>query len=218
MSTDRYGQAVNIAGLVDAPDAAALAGNIVNAIVPKTVMQFASAAARTATLTGLAAPLEGMLSWLQDVDQLHIYKGGSWVQVVTGTTTTYTPTWSTNGSAPSIGNGLLSGTYSLIGKQCVVRLFQKWGSTTNSGTGIFQWSLPIAPVAGVDVSDGMAGSAYLGVGSGYPATALMQVGSLYPNKLILFGHTGAAQAITGLVPVTWVSGSYVVATLTYQVA
>lgn len=214
-TTDPYGQAINAAALTDAPNAAVLAGNIVNAVTPKTIMQFASAAARAATIT---SPVEGMMTWLQDVDRLDVYKSAAWTEVVTGITTTYTPVWTTAGTAPSLGNGSISGKYSLIGKQCVVRIFQKWGSTTNNGTGIFQWSLPITPVTGVDVSDGMVGSAYLGVGSGYPGIALMQTGSANPNKVILFGCTGAAQAITGTVPVTWNSGSYVLATLTYQVA
>lgn len=80
-TTDDYGQGVNIALLTDAPDAGKLAKDIVNAIAQRSVMRFASASARGATLT---SPVEGMLSWLQDINRLDLYDGSAWVAVSTG--------------------------------------------------------------------------------------------------------------------------------------
>ncbi|WP_109000759.1 H-type lectin domain-containing protein [Streptomyces rishiriensis] len=77
-TTDDYGQGVSIAALTDAPDASALARNIANAIVSRSVMRFASASARTAALSGASAPVEGMVTWLQDVDRLYRYNGSTW--------------------------------------------------------------------------------------------------------------------------------------------
>ncbi|MFD1277475.1 hypothetical protein [Streptomyces kaempferi] len=82
-TTDDYGQGVSIAALADAPDAATLAKNIANGIAPRSVMRFSSASARTATLTGATAPVEGMVSYLQDVDRLYTYTGTAWVEVST---------------------------------------------------------------------------------------------------------------------------------------
>jgi hypothetical protein len=76
MSTDDYGQGVTIASLADAPNAELLAKNIVNGIAQRSVMRFASSSARSATLT---APVDGMATWLQDVDRLEVYTGSGWV-------------------------------------------------------------------------------------------------------------------------------------------
>ncbi len=77
-TTDDYGQGVSIAALTDAPNAETLAKNIANAIVQRSVMRFASAAARAAALT---SPVEGMVTWLQDVNLLYAYDGSSWVSL-----------------------------------------------------------------------------------------------------------------------------------------
>lgn len=76
---DDYGQDVSIASLTDAPDASKLAQDIANAIAQRSVMRFASATERGATLVGDAAPVEGMTTWLQDVNRLEVYDGATWV-------------------------------------------------------------------------------------------------------------------------------------------
>ncbi|GHD70109.1 hypothetical protein GCM10010317_076700 [Streptomyces mirabilis] len=78
-TTDDYGQGVNIASLTDAPDASQLARDIANGIAPRGVMRFASAAARGAALSGATAPVDGMTTWLQDVNRLEVYDGANWV-------------------------------------------------------------------------------------------------------------------------------------------
>lgn len=76
--TDDYGQGVSIAALTDAPDAGILAKNIANAITSRSIMRFTSASNRTASLTGVSAPVEGMVSWLQDTNRLYVYDGSAW--------------------------------------------------------------------------------------------------------------------------------------------
>ena len=76
--TDDYGQGVSIAALTDAPNAEILAKNLGNAIVSRSAMRFASASARTAALTGVSAPVEGMVTYLQDTDLLYLYTGTAW--------------------------------------------------------------------------------------------------------------------------------------------
>jgi hypothetical protein len=87
---DDYGQGVNIASLTDAPDASKLAKELANGLAQRGVMRFASASARGATLTGTSAPVDGMATWLQDVDRLDVYNGSAWVTpepALTSTTT-----------------------------------------------------------------------------------------------------------------------------------
>lgn len=56
---------------------------------------------------------------------------------------TYTPTWSSTGTAPAIGNGTITGTYSLLADGLVVvHINMTLGSTSTVGTGNYRWSLP----------------------------------------------------------------------------
>jgi hypothetical protein len=100
---DDYGQGIQIASLTDAPDADKLATDIVNAIAQRSVMRFASASTRGATLTGAQAPVEGMLTWIQDADRLDLYDGSAWVTVSVGnrswTTISLVSGWSQNGNS-----------------------------------------------------------------------------------------------------------------------
>jgi hypothetical protein len=77
---DDYGQGINIASLTDAPDAGKLAKDIANGIAQRSVLRFASASARGATLIGATAPVEGMVTWLQDVNRLYVYDGSAWIE------------------------------------------------------------------------------------------------------------------------------------------
>ena len=101
-TTDDYGQGVQIASKTDAPNAEKLAKDIVNAIAQRSILRFASASARGATLTGATAPVEGMLTWLQDVNRLDLWDGTTWVAVSVGRSswTTITPEspWTQNGN------------------------------------------------------------------------------------------------------------------------
>ncbi|MCP3820056.1 hypothetical protein NLX86_18745 [Streptomyces sp. A3M-1-3] len=77
-TTDDYGQGVSVATLTDPPNAETLAKNLASGIVPRTVMRFASASSRSATVT---SPVEGMVTWLQDLNRLYVYDGSAWVPV-----------------------------------------------------------------------------------------------------------------------------------------
>ncbi len=61
---------------------------------------------------------------------------GAWVA--------YSPTWTTTGSAPVLGNGILNGKSVVYGTVRHVLLQLVWGSTTTGGTGRWVFSLPAA--------------------------------------------------------------------------
>lgn len=90
-TVDAYGQSVSIAALADAPNANTLASNIVTPVVPRTVMRFASASARNATLT---SPVAGMVVFLVDSKLFTGYDGTAWVVMAAGS-----QTWTTIGLA-----------------------------------------------------------------------------------------------------------------------
>lgn len=58
--------------------------------------------------------------------------------------TSYTPTVTTSGSAFSLGNGTIAGSYTQIGKTTFGRIVLTIGSTTSIGSGNYSFSLPVA--------------------------------------------------------------------------
>jgi hypothetical protein len=79
-----YGQAVNFALLGDAPDAQVLASDLGNGALARGLLRFDSATHRGAQLTGLAAPVEGMATYLRDTDSIQYYTGSAWVPLTPG--------------------------------------------------------------------------------------------------------------------------------------
>lgn len=81
-TTDDYGQGVKIAALTDAPNGQTLASDIVNQLVPRTIMRFQSASERNATLT----PEGGMMAWLETEELLTLFDDGvaEWTVVAAG--------------------------------------------------------------------------------------------------------------------------------------
>lgn len=75
--------------------------------------------------------------------------------ITVGAWVSYTPTWTSTGTAPAIGNGTLVGRYSLQGKTCTVMVGLTFGSTTTAGTGTYAFALPFTAVT-------RAGNAWIG--------------------------------------------------------
>lgn len=53
------------------------------------------------------------------------------------------PTWTSLGTAPTLGNGTFTGRYCQINKVVIARYVLSPGSTTTYGTGIYYFSLPV---------------------------------------------------------------------------
>jgi hypothetical protein len=141
VATDSYGQSVPYPTLSEAPDAETGFEGLVNAMVPRSNMRFASASARNATLT---SPTAGMVAYLVSEKQLTIYDGSSWKGIFFGDTDwgTYNPVWSATTTNPALGNGQIFGSYTKVGKSCQVVIMLTIGSTTNKGSGTYKLSLP----------------------------------------------------------------------------
>jgi len=56
----------------------------------------------------------------------------------------YTPTWTSTGTAPVIGNGTLLGVYVQIGRLFIATIQMIAGSTTTFGTGTYRWASPVS--------------------------------------------------------------------------
>ena len=96
------------------------------------------------TSTAPSAPYVGqayhdgsnLLVWNGSVWDTYFKTPGAWV--------TYTPTWTGSGSNPSLGNGVLVGKYSKIGRQVTIHINLIPGSTTTFGSGNYNFALPFA--------------------------------------------------------------------------
>lgn len=129
-SPDDYGQNIGLWQMTDAPSIPDAIQLLADGVIQRSVMRFASASARGAALVGDVAPVEGMATWLQDVNRLEIYDGSSWVtppQTLTSTTT---------GLSVSSGFALNDWSGYREGRMVVVDIYlSRTGATINADTG-----------------------------------------------------------------------------------
>jgi hypothetical protein len=80
-TTDSYGQGITALDYGDGPDLKVMGDGLLK-MAGQTVMRFATASARNATLS---APIAGMTAWLNSEKQLTVYDGTAWVAIASGT-------------------------------------------------------------------------------------------------------------------------------------
>lgn len=71
----------------------------------------------------------------------------------------FATTWTSTGTAPAVGNGLLQGSYYQVGNTVMFRIGLLFGSTTTLGTGTYFFGLPttLVPLYS-NVGESMSGS------------------------------------------------------------
>lgn len=124
----------------------------------------------------------------------------------------YSPSWTSTGTAPAIGNGTLSGAYQQIGQLVWFRVYWKAGSTTTFGTGTYSFSLPLTAggtgwlTGSASMYDNTLTDMWVGVAQIATTTTI----KVYENR-------NTASGIGQTVPFTWaqddiiqVSGFYLV--------
>jgi hypothetical protein len=110
----------------------------------------------------------------------------------------YTPTWASTGTDPTLGNGTIAGSYQQRDKFLVFRVRLVMGSTTTYGTGT--WSLT-APTSFTAVSrvDGFGRCTDAGVGNWSFA-----VRGVTSTTVSMLEHSARAN-VTNTAPFTWAS-------------
>lgn len=110
----------------------------------------------------------------------------------------YTVSWTSSGTTPTLGNGALTGAQLVVGKWVRFRIFLDYGTTTNGGTGTWQFSLPATSV----------------VGRGALGTSVCYDGSVLYPRIVFQNGTGTLVVadttparISGTVPFSWNSSS-----------
>ncbi len=135
---------------------------------------------------------------------------------VTGTAwQSYTPVWTTSGTAPSLGNGVLTGKYKKIGKTVFVRVRLQIGSTTTTGTGNYRISLP---VAAADAAGVVMPSTYLDNGvNWYMGVVNCEYDGATSYVVPLLGSSPSG-AVNATAPFTWNDGDSLVFNGSYEAA
>jgi hypothetical protein len=125
-SPDEYGQDIGLWQLSDAPSIPDAVKLLANGVIPRSVMRFASASERGSTI---AVPVEGMPSWLQDVNRLEVYDGSGWV--------TPEPSLSSTTTGLSVESGFSLNTFAGYrqGRNIVVDIYLARTGATIQATG-----------------------------------------------------------------------------------
>jgi hypothetical protein len=93
-----------------------------------------------------SSPTAGRRIYETDTGKEYVYVGSTWTlcgdNAAYAGWTTYTPSWSTGGTQPVIGNGTLTGRYRLTGKTLDLVIWMIAGSTTTFGTAQWVFSIP----------------------------------------------------------------------------
>lgn len=118
------------------------------------------------------------------------------------TATSYTPAWTNTGTANSIGNGALTGSYIQHGKKVHFRATITWGNTTSSGNGFWLLSLPVTADSFI-LGGGCSGLAFdTSAGSSYPLTCTNNgTTTVFPSAI-----ASPVAAVTATTPFTWATG------------
>lgn len=118
-------------------------------------------------------------------------------------TESFTPTWTSTGTAPAIGNGTLTGRYFRVQKMVQVEILFKAGSTTTFGTGQYRFALPTGLSARAQLygfmSRGIARAADVSLGNTYIGQASFWDSSTDRIYALFAG----AFPVTSLAPFTW---------------
>ena len=116
---------------------------------------------RLIELSGRIADLERGLERLQTIE------------IGSGTWASYTPVWTASTTNPTLGDGTLTGRHTQIGKLATVVINLTIGSTTNIGSGIYAFSLPITKSGSVHIGLWWLNKPGVGnyVGNAYTATS-----------------------------------------------
>jgi len=184
-----------------------------NYLQEQVINYFANAAARDAAIT---SPEIGMWAFLGDVLQLTFYSGFSWDPIANGTGwQTYTPTWSSSGTQPGLGNGTINGRYARFGKTVHFDTSLIIGSTSTAGTGNYRISLPSLGNADTTIErevlcrsyDASATTAYMGQGVVNATYIQLQSGAVAGSSAVAnVSATAPWVPATGDIYKTW--GTY----------
>jgi hypothetical protein len=133
-----------------------------------------------------------------------------------GTWTTYTPTFTTTGTAPSLGNGSITGTYTEVNKIVMGQIMFQAGNTTTYGSGVLLFSIPVtaAPFASFSV----CGHGYIEDATTTNVYTVVADHSTYNDKLKMRATQGGFGDVSTVAPFTFAANDSCRLYFAYQAA
>lgn len=194
----------------DPPDGPNQMAAIVTWAATRSVMRFASVAARDAAIT---SPVEGMVAvtGTGPGQQEWRYVAGDWLNVTTGPWQQYTPTLTGSTTDPILGSGATAwGRWRYLGGQVVGSLVIAFGeSGVSPGSGFLTVGLPAARSAAY------GGGAVLGTMFLTDASS----GAEFVRDLRVTGVMGRGGGlVTSESPIPWGPGDHIAGTFSYEPA
>lgn len=197
---------------------ASVVGNrIANAAIPATI-----------TVTGIQHSFAGNIisgditltgsniGWSNDnivAGTLSDTNTGSTPNTVSIVAKSYTPAWTAATTNPVIGNGTLLGEYERDGNYVIARVQASFGSTTTFGSGVYSFSLPIAPYTH---AKDIIGTAY-GLDSGTSFIVGVSIIAVAGTTVQLLLGAAPVNNVGPTVPITWASGDRIQFEIRYRI-
>jgi hypothetical protein len=124
----------------------------------------------------------------------------------------YTPTWSSTGTPPALGNGSISGAYTKIGRTVLYRIILVMGSTSTFGTGAYTFTLPVAAIGGSFPAGSMR------ILDASPAQQYMR--HVFQNSVTVVAGIGdgASTFVAATVPITFATSDTIIIAGYYEAA
>jgi hypothetical protein len=139
--------------------------------------------------------------------ELFVTGGAPWLS--------YTPSWTSSGTAPALGNGTITGKYKQIGKTVFVRVHLSLGSTSTTGTGNWRFTLPIAASS----SDGVVMPAtFLDNGVNWYTGTVTCAYDGSTSYVVPLTSASPSTAVTTAVPFTWATADALTFNGSYEAA
>lgn len=129
--------------------------------------------------------------------------------------TSYTPVWTSTGTAPAIGTGQLLGKYLRINKFIMAEISMLTGATTTYGTGTYYWSLPVTAKAP------LWNYANCGMGRIFDASAVQAywTAALFiAGDTTKIGCTSQNGSVGQTAPMTWATSDELTIQIMYEAA
>lgn len=132
--------------------------------------------------------------------------------------TAYTPTWTSSGTAPAIGNGTIVGRYARVGKSVIGTVTFVAGSTTTFGTGSYRFSLPISAAGSAGVLIGNCNGFDASATASSLAVARIQASGAMEFIYPAAWPTGTFTTVGETSPWTWADGDSIQVNFAYEAA
>ena len=131
--------------------------------------------------------------------------------------TSYTPTWTSTGTAPVLGNGTIVGYYAKVGRLVTTKIAMEGGSTTTFGSGNYSFSLPLtAAVTGIATGNFAHVGTWAANDSGVAYYSFAAMITQSAPTVVQGIVSGSANFFSATQPASWTASSSFVCTITYE--